>query len=95
VESAVGAHLVALAAGDSASELFYWRNRVRGVDYEVDYVLKTPSGLVGIEVKSATAPGALAGLAAFEQAHDGARTLLVGEGGLSLEQFFESAWVTV
>lgn len=95
VESAVGAHLIALAAGDPFAELHYWRNRVRGTDREVDFVLTAGDRPIGIEVKSGEGPHDLSGLTAFGQAHVDARTLLVGDGGLGLEAFFESSWVRV
>jgi predicted AAA+ superfamily ATPase len=92
VEAAVGAHLTAIVAGDASTRLHYWRDRVGGIDLEVDYVLVTRSGVTGIEVKSGT-PGSMEGLAAFANAHPGAGTLVVGAGGMGLEEFFESRWV--
>ncbi|MBI4702323.1 MAG: ATP-binding protein [Deltaproteobacteria bacterium] len=82
VESAVGAHLAnAAAAGEF--ELFYWRDRSR----EVDFVVKAGSRLVAIEVKSGRSRAALPGLAAFADAFRPARTLLVGGGGIAVEEF--------
>ncbi len=92
VESAVGAHLTAMVAGDASTRLHYWRDRVGGVVLEVDYVLVTRSGVTGIEVKSG-APDSVKGLAAFVNGHPGAGTLVVGTGGMGLEEFFESRWV--
>jgi uncharacterized protein len=93
VEAAVGAHLIAIVAGDPATRLYYWRDRRGGADREVDYVLATPGGVTGIEVKSGERSGSISGLAAFAQGHPGAGTLLVGSGGMHLEEFFESEWV--
>lgn len=93
VEAAVGAHLTAIVSGDPVTRLNYWRDRAGGTDYEVDYVLTTPHGVTGIEVKSGLDSGSLAGLAAFGRAHPGASTLVVGTGGMPLEEFFESQWV--
>lgn len=93
VEAAVGAHLTSVAGGDPFTTLFYWRDRVGGVDYEVDYVLVSPGGVTGLEVKSGAGVGSLSGLAAFARTHAGASTLVVGSGGMPLEQFFESEWV--
>lgn len=81
VESAVGAHL-ANAAATGACELFYWRDRNR----EVDFILRAGRTLTAIEVKSGRAASALPGVAAFTEAFAPARSLLVGGGGLSLEQ---------
>lgn len=93
VEAAVGAHLTAIVAGDPFARLHYWRDRVGGTDFEVDYVLVTPGGVTGLEVKSGAGGGPLAGLAAFARAHAGAGALVVGSGGMPLEEFFESTWV--
>ena len=93
VEASVGAHLKAITAHDPGTALYYWRDRKRGVDYEVDYVLKTPAGLSAIEVKSGASKGDLSGLAAFASAHPGAQTLVVGTGGMALEEFFSNEWV--
>jgi hypothetical protein len=93
VEAAVGAHLTAIVTGDPVTRLYYWRGRVGGTDYEADYVLTTPEGVTGVEVKSGADAGSLAGLAAFGRSHPGAAALVVGAGGMPLEQFFESRWV--
>lgn len=92
VEAAVGAHLTAMVADDAFTRLHYWRDRVGGVVLEVDYVVATRSGVTGIEVKSGV-PGSMRGLAAFANGHPGADTLVVGTGGMGLEEFFESQWV--
>jgi predicted AAA+ superfamily ATPase len=93
VEAAAGAHLTAMVSGDPGTRLHYWRDRIGGIDYEVDYVLTTPSGVTGVEVKSGADYGSLAGLAAFGRAYPGAETLVVGTGGMPLQDFFESRWV--
>lgn len=95
VEAAVGAHLTTLVDGDQATHLYYWRDRVGGAVYETDYVLATRRGVTGIEVKSGDKPGSLRGLAAFARSHPGAQTLVVGAGGMPLEEFFASQWVAL
>jgi uncharacterized protein len=95
VEAAIGAHLVALSAGDPFTGLYYWRDRLRGVDLEVDYVLKTAKSLTGIEVKSGAEAGSLAGLAALSASRSGVQTLVVGTGGMPLDAFLQSEWVRV
>lgn len=81
-ESAVGAHLAnAAAAGDC--ELSYWRDRNR----EVDFVIRSGPRVVAIEVKSGRRPDALPGLAAFSEAFKPRRALLVGRGGIPVEEF--------
>jgi hypothetical protein len=82
VESAVGAHLAnAAAAGEC--ELFYWRER----NHEVDFVVKAGKRLTAIEVKTARAPQAHPGSAAFAAAFKPQRSLLVGGDGLPVEEF--------
>ena len=82
VESAVGAHLSAFAAAGDC-ELFYWRE----VEKEVDFVLRRGETVVAIEVKSGRRPVSLPGMAAFDRAFHPARKLLVGTGGIPVEEF--------
>jgi predicted AAA+ superfamily ATPase len=82
VESAVGAHL-ANAAAVGECELFYWRDRGQ----EVDFVVRSGSRLTAIEVKSGRAPQAHPGTKAFAGAFKVRRTLLVGDDGISVEDF--------
>jgi predicted AAA+ superfamily ATPase len=80
-ESAVGAHLAnAAAAGEC--HVYYWRDRNR----EVDFVIEAGKRLLAVEVKSGRRRDALPGLAAFLQAEKRARPILVGSGGLSIEE---------
>ncbi|OLB14695.1 MAG: AAA family ATPase [Gammaproteobacteria bacterium 13_2_20CM_66_19] len=91
IESAVGAHL-ANAAATGECELYYWRDRGQ----EVDFVVKTRSGLAAIEVKSGRAPQAQPGTAAFAAAFKVKRTLLVGGDGIPVEEFLNrpvSQWL--
>jgi predicted AAA+ superfamily ATPase len=82
VESAVGAHLAnAATAGDCT--LYYWRER----NQEVDFVVKAGRRITAIEVKSARAPRAHRGTAAFAAAFKPQQTLLVGGDGIDLEEF--------
>ena len=85
VESAVGAHLYNTAA--SNVRVHYWR---RG-SHEVDFVLRRGPWLAAIEVKSgSTRRGpatAMPGIREFERQYRPRRSLLVGEGGVPLEEF--------
>ncbi len=89
VESAVGAHLNAVYATAGAG-LYYWREG----DQEVDYVLQTRPSVGGvpalwaIEVKSGSRQASGSGMERFSQVFGPARKLLVGQGGLPLEEFF-------
>lgn len=82
VESAVGAHL-ANAAQRGDCELFYWREKNR----EVDFVVRAGKRLLAIEVKSGRRRDALPGMAAFTDAFQPDRSLLVGGDGIDLETF--------
>lgn len=90
VESAVGAHLVN-AAAEGGCKVFYWRERNR----EVDFVVQAGRRVTAIEVKSSRTPDAHPGLEAFSAAFRPGRSLLVGGGGIALEEFLSkpvSGW---
>ena len=78
----MGAHL--FNSGVPEVRLHYWRHRGR----EVDFVLARGPKLAAVEVKSgALRAGSAGGLAEFRQRFDGARTILVGDGGIPLSEF--------
>ena len=82
VESAVGAHL--FNSGAPEVRLYYWRHRER----EVDFVLARGPRLAAVEVKSGVRrAGSASGLDEFRRRFDGARTILVGDGGIPLSEF--------
>lgn len=85
VETAVGAYLANAAVGSDFG-LFYWSSR----NCEVDFVLSRARKLVTIEVKSGRTRTGLPGIEAFSREHAVHRKLLVGRGGIPLEQFFET-----
>jgi predicted AAA+ superfamily ATPase len=82
VESAVGAHLYNTLT--SEYQLYHWRDGV----HEVDYVLQRGRRLLAIEVKSGRVKTHVTGLAVFQQRFQGARSMIVGEGYLSIAEFF-------
>jgi predicted AAA+ superfamily ATPase len=84
VESAVGAHLINGCRG-TAAEVLYWRERGR----EVAFILKRGRDLVVIEVKSGMRRGVLPGISAFVRNFHPQRSLLVGTGGIGLEEFLQ------
>jgi uncharacterized protein len=84
-ESAVGAHL-ANQAFEHGLKLTYWRN---GND-EVDFVLSQEDRHVGIEVKSGRRPETTAGLSRFMKQFNPRRSLVVGTGGMLIQEFFET-----
>lgn len=70
-------------ARDEGYEVFYWRDG----DREVDFVVQRGRRLTAIEVKSGRPRTALSGMAAFHAAFNPARSLLIGEGGIGLQDF--------
>ena len=81
VESAVGAHLFNTAISDI--RLHYWREG----SLEVDFVLQRGARIVAIEVKSGAKMGSLRGMEEFAGRFSPRRSLLVGEGGIPLNEF--------
>ena len=85
-ESAVGAHLLNASAGGEC-ELFYWRERNRGVDF----VVRRGKKLMAIEVKSGRTTSSLPGMESFAKSFNPDRLLIVGTGGISLERFLSKS----
>lgn len=83
VESSVGAHL-ANAQARGECRVYYWRAGDREVDSVVETARKT---LTAIEVKSGPATRVHSGMEAFDRQYRPARKLLVGEGGIPIEDF--------
>ena len=86
VETAVGAHLVNGARGRNI-EIFYWASGNR----EIDFVLSRGRSLIAIEVKSGAKQNHQPGLGAFSKRYTVEKKLLVGSGGIPLEDFLLEA----
>jgi hypothetical protein len=84
VENAAGAHLLNHFQG-TPHEVSYWRER----SDEVDFVVRAGRNVWAIEVKSGR-PRRAPGLAAFLRRYPRACPLIVGSGGMRLEEFFSS-----
>ena len=82
-ESAVGAHLLNRSIKENYS-LYYWRER----NVEVDFVIEYKNQLMAIEVKTGMIK-THTGLASFQQQFNPAKLLLVGNGGLPIEEFLK------
>ena len=82
VENAVGAQLLNQLQGPKWN-ITYWRNKSE----EVDFVISSGDKIWALEVKSGR-PSKLSGLTAFKQRYPKAKLLIIGSGGISLEQFF-------
>jgi len=85
VESSVGAHLINTAP--EGCEIQYWRESPD----EVDFVLSDGHRLMAIEVKSGAKYAAPRGLEVFAGKYEEARTMVVGEGGVSLAEFLSQS----
>lgn len=81
-ESNIGAYLVSQSFIHHF-DVFYWRER----DLEVDYILRKNNVLVAIEVKS-NAEKRTEGLEKFRQLFNPKSALIIGDGGVSAEDFF-------
>ena len=81
VESAIGAYLVSQAQVIGYN-VYYWRDK----NDEVDYVITYRNRKVAIEVKSGRRTSNT-GIARFAQLFNPHRTIVVGSGGLSVEEF--------
>ncbi len=91
VESVVGAH-VANASYAEDINVHYWREGER----EVDFVVGKGKRTVAIEVKSGAGSGDLSGMDEFAKKFKPKKILLVGTGGIPLEQFLStrvSDWI--
>ena len=81
VESAVGAHLFNTATPGTG--LSYWRES----SHEVDFVLQRGPKIIAIEVKSGADNSIFRGMHTFAQRFRPCRSMLVGEGGIGLNEF--------
>jgi len=81
VESSIGAHLINHSYSERY-ELFYWRES----NDEVDFVIMKDEKVIGIEVKSGRR-GENKGMSIFAQKFKPQKVLLVGTGGIPIEDF--------
>ncbi len=85
VETCVGAYAVNKGILEGV-EIYYWRE---GND-EVDFVLRKGNALTAIEVKSGQNRIESKGLFAFKKRYPRAKTLIVGIGGMKLDEFLKT-----
>lgn len=81
-ESAVGAYLVSQGF-IHRFEVYYWRER----NNEVDFIIKKKDSIVAIEVKS-NAEKQTSGLDKFKEMFNPKNAFIIGDGGISVEDFF-------
>jgi len=82
IESVVGTNLLM----DSKTEIFYWRENNK----EVDFIFRVKGKLMAIEVKSGRNAKSLSGLEIFQKNFSPKSILLVGTGGIPLEVFLKT-----
>ena len=80
-ESGIGAYLVSQAF-INRFDVYYWRER----NDEVDFILHKKGTLIAIEVKS-NAEKRTTGLNKFKQLYNPKTSFIVGDGGISVEDF--------
>ena len=85
VESVIGAHLLNGVQGTKI-KLFYWREG----DKEVDFVLQYGDQITAIEVKSGLEGFNRSGIDLFVQRFNPKHVLLVGDQGISVEDFLKT-----
>lgn len=83
VESAVGAHILNQAE-EHDYKVYYWRDR----DKEVDFVIENNRQCIAIEVKSGRRT-TNAGLPEFVKRFNPTHSLVVGSGGVPVEEFLQ------
>lgn len=81
-ESAIGAYIMQQAFINKF-EVYYWRDR----NLEVDFILKKKETMVALEIKNNNEKSTK-GLEEFKKIFNPKKALIIGEGGLSLEEFF-------
>ena len=81
-ESAIGAYIVQQAF-INRFEVYYWREK----DLEVDFILKKKDKVVALEIKS-NKVNKSAGLEEFKKRFNPHKAIIIGEGGISAEDFF-------
>ena len=86
MENAVGGHLLN-TLHPTQYEVFYFRDRCSGQDLEVDFIIRSGNKLWGLEVTTSELH-TRAGLEHFKQRFPEAKTIVVGPGGVSIEEFF-------
>lgn len=84
VESAIGAYLTNFSEG-TAINVYYWRHK----DKEVDFVLDRGNELIALEVKNTRKKEKLPGIDSFSATFPNTKPLLVGTGGLPVEEFLK------
>ncbi len=83
VESSIGAHLMNYAAMERFN-LYYWREK----SDEVDFIIERGEKIIGVEVKSGHRT-TNKGMAIFATKFNPEKVIVVGSGGIPIEEFLE------
>ncbi len=83
VESSIGAHLVNFSQVERYN-LYYWRDKGN----EVDFIIELGGKTIGIEVKSGRR-ATNKGMAIFAEKFNPEKAIVVGTGGITLEEFLQ------
>ncbi|MBA3814822.1 MAG: ATP-binding protein [Alphaproteobacteria bacterium] len=86
VESTIGAHLMNSIVGTNM-EVFYWKEGTN----VVDFIIRKDENLTVIEVNNTQKGKNARGLEVFIQKFQPTKTIFVGEGGISVEEFLRSS----
>lgn len=90
VEVGVGAYIINEAIKEGF-DIYYWREK----NYEVDYVVKRGKKLAAIEVKTTRRRMSLVGLSLFKKRYLSAKEIIVGPGGVEIEDFLKLPLVSI
>ncbi|WP_141730805.1 ATP-binding protein [Oligoflexus tunisiensis] len=85
VENVIGSHLWRVSR--EKGQLFYWSEG----KWELDFVYTLGRSILAIEVKSGRRQRSVSGLAEFKKRNPDCRTLIVGMGGVPLEDFLRTS----
>ncbi len=85
IENIIGSHL--WRASKEKGQLYYWSEG----KWELDFVYTIGSKILAIEVKSGQRQHSLSGLTEFKKRYPECRSLIVGSGGVPLEEFLGSS----
>lgn len=82
IESAVGAHIINSTFG-TKTEIFYWKQDNKFVDF----IIQKGKNLVVIDVNHSKKGKNVQGIDVFIQKYHPTKILIIGEGGISVEEF--------
>lgn len=82
IECAIGAHLINSTFGTKA-EIFYWKQDNRSVDF----IIRKGKNLVVIDINSGQKGRNIQGISIFTEKYKPTNSLIIGEGGIPVEEF--------